>query len=273
MKHVRWFSIPYIAWMVLFTVAPVFLVIYYAFTNAPDSSALTFAHLLKSFDWIYLKVLLRSLWLAVLCTVICLVIAYPIAMFLAKRPAGDLLSVLFILPMWMNFLLRTYAWMSLLENTGLINKLLGILGFGQVSLLYNTGAVLLGMVYNYLPFMILPLYTTLQKLDHSYVEAAQDLGANSVQVFLRVTLPLSRPGIVSGITMVFMPSVTTFVISKLLGGSQFLLYGDLIEQQFLQSGNWNFGAMLSFVMLVIMMASLAIRNKVNKKTGQGRSYL
>ena len=264
MKSVRWYAIPYILWMLLFTVAPMILVAYYAFTNAPVSSAPTLEHFLKVFDWVYLKVLFRSLWLAVMCTLLCLIIAYPVAYMLSRRKNGSLLSILFIMPMWMNFLLRTYAWMSLLENTGLINTLLNALGFSTITFLYNTNAVLLGMVYNYLPFMILPLMTTLQKMDHSLIEAAQDLGASPFHVFWRVILPLSKPGILSGISMVFMPAVTTFVISKLLGGSQFLLFGDLIEQQFLQSANWNFGSLLSLLMLVMMLITVFIQNRLDK---------
>ncbi|MDD3243046.1 MAG: ABC transporter permease [Eubacteriales bacterium] len=267
----RWYAAPYIAWMILFTVVPMGLLLYYAFTDGNQSFSL--ASFQKFLDPVYIKVLGRSLWLAFLCTLICLVLGYPISYLLAHHKHGNFLSMLFILPMWMNFLLRTYAWMSLLENTGLINRLLTAIGFGQVTLLYNSGAVLLGMVYNFLPFMILPIYNSLQRMDRSLVEAAGDLGASPAAVFRRVTLPLSMPGVISGITMVFMPAVTTFVISRLLGGSQFMLFGDLIEQQFLQASNWNFGSALSVIMMVLILIGMAIVNKLGGNQSEGRTIM
>ncbi len=258
---IKWYAAPYIAWMIIFTVAPLGLLAVYSLTDAGGS--FTMANFAKFFqDPIFISILLRSLWLAFLCTVICLLIGYPVAYILSRRKEGGVLSVLFILPMWMNFLLRTYAWMSILENTGLANKLLMALGFGQVSLLYNSNAVLLGMVYNFLPFMVLPIMTVLRKMDKSLLEAAGDLGANPFETFRRVIVPLSLPGVISGITMVFMPAVTTFVISRLLGGSQFMLFGDLIEQQFLQSNNGNFGAALSVIMMVLILISMAVMNRL-----------
>ena len=262
-KH---FAYPYIVWMVIFTILPMLLVLYYAFTDAPEDSSVSFTHLIKFFDPIYLKVLWRSLYTAFLCTVICFLIGYPVSYFLARSKVNSIWILLFVLPMWINLLLRTYAWMSLLENTGVINSLLEYLGFHKVQLLYNARAVLLGMVYNFLPFMILPTYTVLQKMDKSIVEAAKDLGAGSTQIFFRITLPLSIPGIVSGVIMVFMPAVTTFVISRLLGGSQFMMFGDLIEQQFMASGNWNFGSLLSVVMMIIILLTMMALNKVSGNT-------
>ena len=267
--RLKWYAMPYIAWMALFTVAPLGLLLYYA---TQSSNGFTLAHFAKFFDPLYIGILLRSLWLALLCTVICLALGYPVAYILARRKEGGLLALLFILPMWMNFLLRTYAWMSILENTGIINKLLLALGFGQVTLLYNSNAVLLGMVYNFLPFMILPIMTVLRKMDRSLTESAGDLGANPFEVFRRVTLPLSLPGVISGITMVFMPAVTTFVISRLLGGSQFMLFGDLIEQQFLQTADWNFGSALSVIMMVLMLLSMAVMNRLGG-TDQNKGQL
>lgn len=267
---IKWFAYPYVVWMALFTVAPMILIAWYAISDAPESGV-TLEHLLRFGDWVYIKVLLRSIGMALLCTAICLVLGYPVAWILSRRKNSGLLAVLFILPMWMNFLLRTYAWMSLLENTGLINRLLQWLGLGQVQLLYNPGAVLLGMTYNFLPFMILPIYTVLQKIDHSLSEAARDLGANERGVFLKITLPLSVPGIMSGITMVFMPAVTTFVISRLLGGGQYMLFGDLIQQQFLFVGDWNFGSALSLIMMGLILMSMAFMNRFGK--GAERSPL
>ena len=261
----RFFAYPYLIWMVIFTLAPIALIVYYAFTD--KSGAFTLANLTSALDPAYMGVLWRSVGLAFLCTVICLVLAYPAAYILSRRKNGGVLSVLFMLPMWMNFLLRTYSWMTLLENTGLINTLLQAMGLSTVTFLYNANAVLLGMVYNYLPFMILPILTALQKIDHSYIEAAQDLGASPARVFLKVILPMSVPGIISGVTMVFMPAVTTFVISRLLGGSHFMLFGDLIEQQFLTSGNWNLGSMMA-----IMLVSMAIMNRFGGDT-EGRGLI
>ena len=265
---------PFIIWMLLFTIAPIVLVVIYSMTDA--SGAFTLANFAAFLDPIYINVLLRSIGMALLCTLICLLIAYPAAYFLAQKDIDKkgVLILLFIIPMWMNFLLRTYAWLTLLESNGLItslvNRVLGLFGAQQeVRLLYNYGAVLMGMVYNYLPFMMLPLYTVLSKMDGSVIEAAEDLGANRLHVFTRVIFPLSLPGVASGITMVFMPAVTTFVISRLLGGAQFKLFGDLIEQQFLFTGDWNFGSAMSLVMMVLLLVSMGIMNRFGDKEGGG----
>ena len=265
---------PFIVWMVLFTLAPIVLVVIYSLTDA--SGAFTLDNFAAFLDPIYINVLLRSIGMALLCTLICLLIAYPAAYFLSQKDIDKkgVLILLFIIPMWMNFLLRTYAWLTLLESNGLItsavNRVLSWFGVQQeVRLLYNYGAVLMGMVYNYLPFMMLPLYTVLSKMDGSVIEAAEDLGANRLHVFTRVIFPLSLPGVASGITMVFMPAVTTFVISRLLGGAQFKLFGDLIEQQFLFTGNWNFGSAMSLVMMVLLLVSMGIMNRFGDKDGGG----
>ncbi len=214
--------------------------------------------------------LVYSLWMAFLCTVICLLLGYPAALFMADRKMklGATLVVLFIIPMWMNFLLRTVAWMSLLEDSGLINSLLRSLGFEGVQMMYTSNTVLLGMVYNYLPFMVFPIYTVLNKMDYRLSEAAADLGCNSFQTLYKVTVPLSVPGIVSGITMVFMPSVTTFFIPRVLGGGYTMMFGDLIESKFLTEGNWNAGSALSLLMMLLILASLSILRKVDPN-GEG----
>lgn len=268
MKHRNLFAMPYVLWMILFTIVPFFLMAYYALSI---EGTFSLDNIRLFMDPIYLDVLVRSLRMAFICTLICLALGYPAAYFLASKDFNSIgvLAVLFVLPMWMNFLLRTYAWMALLEDSGLINRVLLFLHLPKAKLLYTENAVLMGMVYNYLPFMILPLLSVLKKMDHRLIEAAEDLGAGRRQVFMRVTLPLSVPGIVSGITMVFMPAVTTFVISRLLGGSMFMLFGDLIEQQFLVTGNWNFGAALSMVMMLLILLSMAILRYFESSATEG----
>ncbi|MDL2319194.1 ABC transporter permease [Eubacteriales bacterium OttesenSCG-928-A19] len=265
------FAAPYGLWMALFTVVPIFLIIYYAFTSYDGSFSLENFRLFLEPEFI--DILLFSLWMAFLCTVICLLIGYPAALFLASRDLkrSSMIVVLFVLPMWMNFLLRTYAWMTLLEDTGLINRFLEWIGIGRLKLMYTQNAVLMGMVYNFLPFMVFPVYSVLSKSDYRLLEAAQDLGANAWRAFWRVTLPLSVPGIVSGVTMVFMPAVTTFVIPRLLGGGTFMMFGDLIENQFLTTGDWNFGSALSLIMMALILVSLGILNKAdpNSQAAQG----
>ena len=285
------FAAPYSLWMILFTIVPVVLIAYYAFTDA--SGAFTLDNFRHFFDSNYSKnqlyaslgpeaaafitrgtvnvdTLVYSLWMAFLCTAICLLMGYPAALFMADRhmKLGPSLVVLFIIPMWMNFLLRTIAWMSLLEDQGLINQFLRWLGFDGVQLMYNSGAVLLGMVYNYLPFMVFPIYTVLSKQDPKLGEAAQDLGCNEMRTFTRVTLPLSLPGVISGITMVFMPSVTTFFIPRMLGGGNSMMFGDLIESKFLTEGSWNVGSALSLIMMLLILLSLSILRKADPN-GEG----
>ena len=285
------FAAPYSLWMILFTVLPVILIGYYAFTD--QSGAFTLDNFRNFWDSNYTKnqlyaslgpeaaqymvrgtvnvdTLVYSLWMAFLCTIICLVLGYPAALFMADRKMklGPSLVVLFIIPMWMNFLLRTIAWMSLLEDNGLINAFLEWIGIGRKHLMYNQSAVLLGMVYNFLPFMVFPIYTSLSKLDPKLGEAAQDLGCNEFRTLLRVTMPLSIPGVISGITMVFMPSVTTFFIPRVLGGGNTQMFGDLIESTFLVAGNWNLGSALSLIMMILILISLSILRKADPN-GEG----
>ena len=259
-----WFAYPYALWMLLFTIAPMIFVVVFAFTG---DNGLTLENLAAVGQSVYLKILWHSLYLALLCTVICLLIGYPAAYFLASRDfsRNKTLFVLFLLPMWMNFLLRTYAMMSLMEDTGIINTLLKAMGLNPIEMIGTEGAVLVGMVYNFLPFMVLPIHTSLKKMDRRVIEAAEDLGANPLEVFKRVVFPLSIPGVISGITMVFMPAVTTFAISRLLGSGRFMLYGDVIEKQFLELNNWNFGSALSLVMMVLIIISISLLNKDDPK--------
>lgn len=252
---------PYLIWMALFIIVPMLLVVYYAFTvTTQEGTTWSLANFTRFFEPIYLKVLWRSLSLAFSSTMICLLLGYPVAMIMAGNAfkRTSVLMLLFVIPMWMNFLLRTYAWLTILERNGFLNILLTSLRLPRLNILYTNSAVVLGMVYNFLPFMVLPIYSVLSKIDKGVIEAAGDLGANSKQVFTRVILPLSLPGVVSGITMVFMPALTTFVISRLLGGGQFTLIGNLIEQQFLVVGDWGFGSAISMVMIILILLSMAI---------------
>ena len=265
------FSYPYIVWMLIFILAPMVLIVYFAFSS--EHGGLTLDNLVTALtNEIYMQVLARSVWIALKATAICLLLGYPIAYILStmKKRTAAILYVLFIVPMWMNFLLRTYAWQVLLDSNGIINSILSFLGLPAQQLLYTEGAVMLGTVYNFLPFMVLPIYSVLVKLDRSLVEAAADLGANPVLCFLKVVLPQSVPGIISGITMVFIPAITTFAISRLLGGGKFLLYGDLIENQFITLGQsaWPVGSALSFILLVLVLISMAIMRRAEHDAGE-----
>ena len=221
------------------------------------------ANFARVLDPLYLKVIWRSLKLALLTTLICLILGYPMAMILAKSGfgKGSIMVILLIIPMWMNFLARTYAWMSLLDGAGILSTFLKSLGLPGLNVLYTEGAVILGMVYNFLPFMILPIYSVLIKIDHSLIEAAEDLGAAPMKVFSKITLPLSVSGVITGITMVFLPAVSTFVISRLLGGGKVNMVGNLIETQFLTSSDWGFGSALSVVVMVLILISMFIMNR------------
>ena len=265
-------SIPYVVWMALFVVAPIVMVVFYAFSSGDGGFTLSnFSNM-----GTYAVVFTRSFKLAAIATLICLLIGYPVSYMMSKEgPSFQRLAmILIMLPMWINFLLRTYSWMSILENNGLLNRFFQSIGlidlyngiFGTslefFPMLNTPGAVVLGMVYNYLPFMILPIYSVIIKLDYSLIEAARDLGANSFNVFRRVILPLSFPGILSGITMVFVPSVSTFAISKMLGGGTELMLGDLIEQQFLGGAyNPHLGAAISLVMMIIVVVCMVVMNR------------
>ncbi len=264
--------IPLYVWTAVFVLFPLAIVIYFAFTRAGDTG-LEFS--LEGFsrlaDPMYLGVVLKSFKIAIISTLVCILCGYPAAYILARSRsrAKFIIVILMLLPMWMNFLLRTYSWLSILENTGIINTVLASLGLPKVRFLYNEGAVILGTVYNYLPFMIMPIYITLLKLDESHLEAAADLGANPFQAFLRVTLPFSVPGILSGVSMVFVPSVTTFVISQLMGGGKVPLIGDVIEQQFRVVNDWHFGSALSVVIMVIVLVFMYFINRGDVESGTG----
>ena len=264
----RWFATPYALWMLIFTIVPLLFVVYFAFTTR--DGAFTVENFGKFFRPGNLPVVFDSFRLAFFCTAICLLLGYPAAYFLDSRDfsRGRAIVVLILLPMWMNFLLRTYAMMTLLERNGVINTLLEALGLPPQSLIGTEGAVLLGMVYNYLPFMILPIYTVLKKMDHRVIEAAEDLGAPPMKVFSRVVIPLSVPGVVSGITMVFMPAVTTFAISRMLGSGMIYLIGDTIEDYFINFSNRNVGSALSLVLMVLIVISIGLLRKADPK-GEG----
>ncbi|MFI3325026.1 MAG: ABC transporter permease [Clostridia bacterium] len=245
-------AFPYIIWMSVFIAVPLLLVIYYAFVDKSGNFTLENITSLTQYSTVFV----RSILLAALATAICLVIAYPVSWWLSRIKAGKqgIMLMLLMMPMWMNFLLRTYAWMSLLETNGLINKLFSLVGLGPFEMINTSGAVVLGMVYNYLPYMILPLYTAMLKIDDSVIEAANDLGAGLIKTFSKVMLPLSTQGIITGVTMVFVPSISTFIISRMLGGGSVMLIGDLIELQFLgNSYNYNLGSAMSLVLMLIVL--------------------
>ena len=267
-KASRWAAAPYLLWMAIFIVVPLFIVIWYALTNS--DGAFTLQNLSEIGR--YSSVFARSLLLAAEATIICLILAFPVGYFLSRLRANKqhIMLMLVMLPMWMNFLLRTYAWMTLLEKNGLINKLLGLVGLGPLNMINTSGAVVLGMVYNYLPYMILPLYTAMTKIDNSIIEAAQDLGCSTFQTLLRVLIPLSRPGIATGITMVFVPAVSTFIISRMLGGGANLLIGDLIELQFLgNSYNLNLGSAMSLALMVIVLLCMSFTSSFDEEEMEG----
>lgn len=275
-KNLSFAASPYVVWSAIFIVIPLLLIVFFSFTSKVDGRfVFSFENFQRLFEPIYFTVFIRSIWLAVLSTVLCLILGYPIAYIISKLPIKrrNMLILLFILPMWMNFLLRTYAWMAILGRDGLINTLLGYIGIGPIKMLYTDGAILLGMVYNFLPFMVIPIYTVLIKIDKNLVNAAYDLGANKAQAFRKVILPLSIPGIISGITMVFMPAVSNFVIPNLLGGGKYMLVGNLIEQQFTTIGNWNFGSALSIFMMILILISMAFMSKYEKNGKEGGKQL
>lgn len=265
-------SAPYTVWMTIFIVLPMLLVAYFAFTDKAGN--FTLENLLSVGQ--YSNVFLRSIWLGAVATVISLALGYPLAYIISKMSVKrqNMMVMLVMLPMWMNFLLRTYAWMSLLEDNGLINAALTAIGLPRVHMINTAGAVVLGMVYNYIPYMILPLYSVLTKIDQSVIEAAQDLGANDRKVFLKVVLPMSMPGMISGVTMVFVPAVSTFIISKMLGGGGNLLIGDLIDMQFLGSAyNPNLGSAISLVLMVIILICMGIMNQFDDEGSAGGGVL
>lgn len=260
---------PYLVWMAVFIIVPLIMVGYFAFTDNDGNATLTYISEVAQ----YSNIFVRSIWLAAISTVICLVVSYPLAYMLSRMDTNKQSTMLMIvmLPMWMNFLLRTYAWMAILGNNGLLNNLFALVGLGPYKLLNTQGAVVLGMVYNYLPFMILPIYSVMIKIDKSVIEAARDMGCNSTNVLLRVVVPLSIPGITSGITMVFVPAISTFIISRMLGGGGNLLVGDLIEMQFLGNAyNPHLGAAIALVLMVILLLIMTIMNQFSEEDDEDR---
>lgn len=267
------YSIIYIVWAVVFILFPLTLILLYSFNGNQSIKDFSFTleNYSRFFDPLYLKILLVSLGLALISTVVCILIGYPVSYIISRfsPKLRNNLILIFIIPMWMNFLLRTYAWLTLLGNNGLINKFFGILGLGPFDLMYNSKAIMIGMLYNFLPFMVLPIYTVLIKIDKKLIEAAKDLGANNFEVFVKVILPLSLPGVYSGITMVFIPAISTFVIPNLLGGNNFYLIGNLIEKQFTFTGDWGFGSAVSIILIIIMIILLLIPNLFSRKAKIG----
>lgn len=256
----RYPAFPYIVFMAIFIVVPLIMVAYFAFTTS--GGEFTMQNIIRVGD--YVPVIIKSLFLAFVATVICLGLGYPFAYIMSRKTSNirRTMFMLIMLPMWMNFLLRTYSWMTILENNGLLNRFLGIFGIGPFEMINTQGAVVLGMVYDYLPFMIVPLYTVMMKMDHSLLQAAQDLGANPFQVFTNVILPQTMQGIKTGITMVFVPSVSTFVISRMLGGGSELMVGDLIEMQFGSNNyNPNLGSAISLVLMIIVLICMSVMNQ------------
>lgn len=262
---------PYIIWSFALIVMPMLMIVIYAFTKEGNSvmnvrfTLDNFAYFFR--DKVFIDVLRRSLVIAVITTVVCILLGYPVAYVIARmKSSSQMLMVLIItLPTWINMLVRTYAWRGILDKNGLINSILGLFGIGPIKILETGFAVILGMVYNFIPFMILQIYNSLSKMDPSYLEAAADLGANKVKTFFKVTLPLSLPGIISGITLVFLPAVSSFFIPKLLGGGQYMLIGNVIENQFLTTGKWGFGSAISMVMAVIILIAMYIARYIDKK--------
>lgn len=269
----RKLSYPYLVWMGIFILVPLFMILYYSL-SIKGVNGLSFSNFKEFFCSINLVVLLHSIKIAFFTTLICLLIGYPTAYLISKAPLKrrSIMLILIILPMWMNFLLRTYAWMNILAKNGILNNFFRFLGLSPKTMLYTQGAIIVGMVYNFLPFMILPIYTVLEKMDHSLVEAAKDLGANNLQTFIKIIFPMSLTGVITGITMVFIPAISTFEISALLGGNKINLIGNVIENQFRVIGDWNYGSAISMVLMIIIFITMLITNKFNpddEKTGGG----
>ncbi|ERT63373.1 ABC transporter permease [Peptoniphilus sp. BV3AC2] len=269
------YSYMYFMWSLVFIVFPIILVLVYSFNSSSGMSLAnfspTFDNFRRVFEPLYIKIFLVSILLAIGSTLLCIIVGYPVAYYISRMSDKwrNSLMLLFVVPMWMNFLLRTYAWLTLLGNNGLINKFLGLFGIAPLNLMYNINAIMLGMVYNFLPFMVLPIYSTLVKMDKSLIEAAKDLGATNAQIFKKVIFPLSLPGVYTGITMVFIPAISTFVIPDLLGGNRFYLIGNLIEKQFTFTGDWAFGSAISIVLILIMFVIMILQNLFEDDTEQG----
>lgn len=269
------YSYMYFMWSLVFIVFPIILVLVYSFNSSSGMSLAnfspTFDNFRRVFEPLYIKIFLVSILLAIGSTLLCIAVGYPVAYYISRMSDKwrNSLMLLFVVPMWMNFLLRTYAWLTLLGNNGLINKFLGLFGIAPLNLMYNINAIMLGMVYNFLPFMVLPIYSTMVKMDKSLIEAAKDLGATNAQIFKKVIFPLSLPGVYTGITMVFIPAISTFVIPDLLGGNRFYLIGNLIEKQFTFTGDWAFGSAISIVLILIMFVIMILQNLFEDNTEEG----
>ncbi len=261
------FAGPYLIWIIGFILLPLAMIIYYAFTTSEGT--FTFENVAAIADPVHVKSILLSLKLGIVCTVVCLLLAYPLAMTLnsLKIKQQGFVVFIFILPMWMNFMLRILAWRLLLSNNGIVNAIFQFLGFGTIKMLNTQTAVVFGMVYDFLPFMILPIYNSMARIKNDVVEAAKDLGASNAIILFKIIIPLTLSGIISGIIMVFVPALTSFVISDLLGGGKVLLIGNVIEQEFMQGTNWNLGSGLSVVLMIFVIASMALMNIFDKDGG------
>lgn len=272
MRNYRSLVYPYIIWMLIMIVVPMLMILVYAFSKQ-GNSVRTLVFTLENFasffeDQIFIDVMKKSVGVALVTTILCVLLGYPVAYVIARSPRGEsALIMLITIPMWINMMVRTYAWVGMLQDNGLFNDILGFFGIPAQKLLYTDFSVILGMVYNFIPFMILQIYTSLSKMDKSYLEAAKDLGADEWTAFVKVTLPLSVPGIISGITLVFLPAVSSFFIPKLLGGGQYVLIGNVIENQFLTAGNWSFGSAISLIMTVIILISMYITKRFDRNIG------
>ncbi len=260
-------SLPFLFWSALFIIVPIGMVFYYGLTN--ENGTFTLENIMAITTPEHSKALWEAIKLSVISTVICFLLAYPLAMILCNLNVNQnsFIILIFVLPMWMNFLLRTLAWQTLLEKTGVINNVLNFFGLPTLDIINTPAAIIVGMVYNFFPFMVLPLYNVLIKIDRNVINAARDLGANGIQTFLKITFPLSIPGVISGITMVFVPALTTFIISKILGGSKILLIGNVIEQEFTQTGNWHLGSGLSIVLMLFIILNMVL-SAVTDKEGE-----
>lgn len=254
MKRLKLPVLFYGLWAIFFILVPIVLIVFLGFSvDESGKTVFSLANFKRFFSPIYLSILWASFKLAFFSTLICLLIGYPFAWFIAKKKNSDIYMILIMIPMWMNFLLRTYAWLTLLGRNGLVNSFLVKIGIGQLELMYNNFSIMVGMVYNYLPFMILPIFTAITKLDYGYIEAGYDLGATPQEVFRKIIFPLTKGGVITGITMTFIPAISTFVISQLLGGNNINLIGNIIEQQFRYTGDWNFGSAISIVLIIIIL--------------------
>ena len=253
--------------MIIFIIVPLVFIAKYSIDHGGESFVFSLEHYHRFLNPTYIRVLWKSVRIALLSTLLCLVIAYPFAYFLTKfkLKARNTMILLVVIPMWMNFLLRTYSWISILSKNGILNSILNFFGIPSVNIMYTEASILIGMVYNFLPFMILPIYTTLIKIDKDYIEASHDLGADRVKTFTRLIFPMSLPGVITGITMVFIPAISTFEIAALLGGNKENLIGNVIEQQFRVAGNWNFGSAMSMVLLFLILLSLFVMNKFDSE--------